>query len=434
MSEYNPKRFNTVSSAADHTDAEIEAARLEAVDENGDFVSSNRQEEYDDRQILRDGQYVSQEEEFNRNMQARAERQAGEEYAAKAAIESRIFVDANAQFMYMIAQDIARLRAKADKNPGDEQIIRDKEDNLEKRLEDYAEAHGHDESTNEILDFIMDATVAGMPIHVDHAQKTPAHTSGESDSQATEPEASLQTDSEPSVQPEPVNTQTEEVQPVQESTPKPIEDKHAFEAKGIVGHIGDIEADLEAAYAQSNGQPVDDLAVVRAKMVKTQVYGRDTARRVGNLSDDEVKDVLREGLAEKRRQEAEAGTFGALQNVNTTRPNSEPEALQNVNTAMDNTPEPLQNVNTPSDNVPEPLQNINTQGSSNEPEALQNVNTAMDNTPEPLQNVNTREVKDDSRLKARRTRLAGWTKKSWNDLRTKAKDRWKWFATKARER
>ena len=118
MSERNPARFNTSPNAQNRTDTE--KARLKA--------------EFEAAEAARYEAAFS-EDDYNEAMARRETASDAAEYDANVAIEGRIMESPKAKFMYMLAQQVAELRA----NGGEPEIINDKENKIQELMEAYAE-------------------------------------------------------------------------------------------------------------------------------------------------------------------------------------------------------------------------------------------------------------------------------------------------------
>ena len=129
MSEFNPKRFETVSNAADRTDAE-KAQIIDDLTANLQAFEADRYEEY-----LQENQ---SEADFEAAMAQRAEHEAEAENDQKFALEQQVLAEPKLRQMYMMAQQINGLRTKVGTDPSAEFIIADKESKLAELMDTYA--------------------------------------------------------------------------------------------------------------------------------------------------------------------------------------------------------------------------------------------------------------------------------------------------------
>lgn len=129
MSEFNPKRFETVSNAADRTDAE-KAQIIDDLTANLQAFEADRYEKY-----LQENQ---SEADFEAAMAQRAEHDAEAENDQKFALEQQVLAEPKLRQMYMMAQQINGLRTKVDTDPSAEFIIADKESKLAELMDTYA--------------------------------------------------------------------------------------------------------------------------------------------------------------------------------------------------------------------------------------------------------------------------------------------------------
>ncbi len=229
MSEFNPKRFATLPKASEHSQAEYQQALQEAaveIDEielpenyprssKKEFKQAMQAREADDEaRDIKDVFDLAQEEMRENRLQAVAEAER------RAQIEAEIAQDVELRRMLLIAQGIAGLRAKDVVDEGDESIIKDKEDNLMRLLDEYTSENSAEDANRRlaVADYIVEATTT-EPVEItppEPKDPEPQPTPEPAPTPEPSPEPSPK---EPAPEPEPTPPTAEKEQEVKEFGP-----------------------------------------------------------------------------------------------------------------------------------------------------------------------------------------------------------------------
>lgn len=72
-----------------------------------------------------------------------------------------------------------------------------------------------------------------------------------------------------------------------------VENARFERANEFLPVLDEVEEKLRQAHENSNGRPVDEIAVIRQALVESKVYGDETALKIGNITDnDEIAQVI----------------------------------------------------------------------------------------------------------------------------------------------